>query len=67
MGGGGGGDGSILRLSLGSARARHLEGLLELKFWRLDPSIGWVKPQAQALDLRLGLSPSSKFGGSTHH
>ena len=60
-------DGSSLRLGPGSARARHLEGLLELEFWRLDPSIGWVKPQAQALGLRLGLGSSSEFGGSTHH
>ena len=43
------------------------EGLLELGFCRLDPSIGWVKPQAQASDLRLGLGSSSEFGGSTHH
>ena len=48
-------DGSSLRLGPGSARARHLEGLLELEFWRLDPSIGWVKPQAQASGLRLGI------------
>ena len=62
-------DGSNLRLDPGSARARaqHLEGLLELGFCRLDPSIGWVKPQAQASDLRLGLGSSSEFGGSTHH
>ena len=58
-------DGSSLRL--GPGLARHLEGLLELEFWRLDPSIGWVKPQAQALGLRLGLGSSSEFGGSTHH
>ena len=37
---GGGGDGSILRLSLGLARARHLEGLQEVGFCRFDPSIG---------------------------
>ena len=60
-------DGSSLRLGPGSARAGHLEGLLELGFCRLDPSIGWVKPQAQASGLRLGLGLSSEFGGSTHH
>ena len=62
-------DGSNLRLNPGSAQARaqHLEGLLELGFCRLDPSIRWVKPQAQASDLRLGLGSSSEFGGSTHH
>ena len=52
---------------MGSARAGHLEGLLELGFCRLDPSIGWVKPKAQASGLRLGLGSSSEFGGSTHH
>ena len=60
-------DGSSLRLGPGSARARHLEGLLELGFCRLDPSIGWVKPQTQASGLRLGFGLSSEFVGSTHH
>ena len=39
-------DGSSLRLVPGSALARHLEGLLELGFCGLDPSIG----MGQALD-----------------
>ena len=60
-------DGWSLRQGPGSAQAQHLEGLLELGFCRLDPSIGWVKPQAQASGLRLGLGSSSEFGGSTHH
>ena len=47
-------NGLSLRLGLGLARARHLEGLLELGFCRLDPSIGWVKPQAWAR-LELGI------------
>ena len=60
-------DGSSLRLGSGSARARHLEGLLELGFCRLDPSIGRgqasgssLRPQARAR-LELGnwrLDPS---------
>ena len=60
-------DGSSLRLGPGSARARHLEGLLELGFCRLDPSIGRgqasgssLRPQARAR-LELGnwrLDPS---------
>ena len=41
-----------LRLGPGSTRAWHLEGLFELGFCRLDPSIGWVKPKAQASGLR---------------
>ena len=41
-------DGLSLRPGPGSARARHLEGLLKLRFFRLNPSIGWVKPQTQA-------------------
>ena len=55
----------------GSARAQLkleiLEGLLELGFCRLNLFIGWVKPQAQASDLRLELGSCSEFGGSTHH
>ena len=60
-------DGLSLRLGPGSARARHLEGLLELGFCRLDPSIGRgqasgssLRPQARAR-LELGnwrLDPS---------
>ena len=35
----------VMGQAWGSAQARHLEGLLEVVFCRLDPSIGWVKPQ----------------------
>ena len=60
-------DGSSLRQGPGSAQAQHLEGLLELGFCRLDPSIGRgqasgssLRPQARAR-LELGnwrLDPS---------
>ena len=64
-------DGSSLRLGSGLAQAQHLEGLLELGFCRLDPSIG--RGQASGSILRsqartqawLGLS--LEIGGSTHH
>ena len=73
-------DGSSLRLGPGSARARHLEGLLELGFCRLDPSIGRgqasgssLRPQARAR-LELGnwrLDPSlplmEHFFTNFHH
>ena len=35
-------DEQSLSLGLGSTQARHLEGLLELGFCRLDPSIGMM-------------------------
>ena len=44
-----------VRLSSGSGRAQYLEGLIELKFCRLDLSIG----MGQALGHRLGLGLSS--------
>ena len=43
-------DGSSLRRSPGSAQAQRLEGLLELGFCRLDPSIG--SGQASGSNLR---------------
>ena len=56
-------DGLSLRLGPGSVRSRHLEGLLELRICRLDPSIGMS--QASGTGSASGLS--SEFGGLTHH
>ena len=39
--------GFLVHCDSAQARAPHLEGLLELGFCRLDPSIGRVKPQAR--------------------
>ena len=54
-------DGSSLKVDPVSARARHLEGLLELGFCRLDPSIG----MGQASGPRVGLELSSELNRGT--
>ena len=55
---------------IGSARARHLKGLLELGFCMFDLSIGMGQASGSGSAWawawrRLGLS--SEFGGLTHH